>query len=121
MRGGVGYQIHSAWYKDKENFIFHVLQINVWLGQPQPYETVPIRIRTILSSANIGSEAPRENHQALAVKNERHPTCDTEWNPCCSSKDLNPGHSGERQMFFHGATKPPTYKKSARSVVSFIT
>ena len=34
---------------------------------PSKYETVPIRIRTILSPSNGGSNPPRENRQALAV------------------------------------------------------
>ena len=101
--------------------MFYVPKINVWPGHPQPYEAVLIRIRTILSPANIGRKPLWENHQALAVKSERHPMCDTEWNPGCSSQDLNLGHIGEKQMFYHGATKPVTYKKSASSVVSFIT
>ena len=37
-----------------------------------PYETVPIR--TILSPSEGGRKPQGENHQALAVKGERHPT-----------------------------------------------
>ena len=52
-----------------------------------PYETVPIG--TILSPSE-GVRKPRgENHQALAVKGERHPTCGPE-------SESNPGHSSER-------------------------
>ena len=53
----------------------------------QPYETVPIG--TILSPSEGGRKPRGENHQALAVKGERHPTCGLE---------LNPGCSGERRM-----------------------
>ena len=61
----------------------------------RPYETVPIGT---ISSPSEGGRKPRgENHQALAVKGERHPTCSQESNPDCS---------GERQTCYHGATKP---------------
>ena len=60
----------------------------------QPYETVPIGI--ILSPSDGGRKHQGENHQALAVKGERHPTC---------SLELNAGHSGEKQLWYHSATK----------------
>ena len=60
-----------------------------------PYETVP---NGTISSPSEGGRKPRgENHQALAVKGERHTTCGLE---------LNPGRSGERRTCYHGATKP---------------
>ena len=40
----------------------------VWPGQPQPCETFPIRIRTILSPSNGETKPQRENHQTVAVK-----------------------------------------------------
>ena len=63
-----------------ETLMFYVPKINIWPGQPQSYETVLIRIKTILSPAVIGRKPLWENHQALAVKSERHPMCDTKWN-----------------------------------------
>ena len=39
-----------------------------------PYEMVPIR--TISSPSEGGRKPQRENHQALAEKGERHPTCE---------------------------------------------
>ena len=38
-----------------------------------PYKMVPIG--TILSPSEGGRKPQGENHQALAVKSERHPTC----------------------------------------------
>ena len=58
----------------------------------QPYETVPSG--TISSLSEGGRKPQGENHQALAVKGERHPTCGLE---------SNPGRSGERQTCYHGA------------------
>ena len=64
-----------------------------------PYETVP---NGKISSPFEGERKPEgENHQALAVKGERHPTCGLE---------LNPGHSGERWTCYHGVTKPQLYR-----------
>ena len=60
-----------------------------------PYETVPYG--KILSPSEGGRKPQGENHQALAVKGERHPTCGLELNPGCSS---------ERRTCYHGATKP---------------
>ena len=51
----------------------------------QPYETV--QNVTFSSPSEGGRKAQGENHQSLAVKGERHPTCGLE---------LNPGHSGGR-------------------------
>ena len=59
-----------------------------------PYEMVPYG--TILSPSEGGRKPRAENHQALAVKGERHPTC---------SLELNPGRNGERRTCYHGATK----------------
>ena len=61
----------------------------------RPYETVPIG--TISSPSEGGRKPQGENHQALAVKGERHPT---------RGLELNPGHSGERRACYHSATKP---------------
>ena len=55
----------------------------------RPYEMVPIR--TILSPSEGGRKSPGENHQALAVNGERHPTCDPE-------SESNPGCSGGRHI-----------------------
>ena len=49
------------------------------MSRPRPYEIVPISIRTILSPPN-GGRRPKGNHQALAVKGERHPMCAMESN-----------------------------------------
>ena len=68
--------------------LFYITQAG-WL-----YETVPIG--TILSPSECGRKPQGENHQALAVKGERHPTCDEESNPDCSG-----GKCG-----YHGAAKP---------------
>ena len=57
----------------------------------RPYEMVPIG--TILSPSEGGRKPQGENHQALAVKGERHPTCGLE---------LNPGRSNERRTCYHG-------------------
>ena len=62
-----------------------------------PYEMVPNR--TISSPSEGGRKPQGENHQALAVKGERHPTCGLD-------SESNPGRSGERRMCYHGATKP---------------
>ena len=43
---------------------------------------------TISSPSEVGREHRRENHQALAVKCERHLTCSPE-------SESNPGHSSE--------------------------
>ena len=51
---------------------------------------------------SICKQALRENHQALAVKGEKHPMCGIESNPGCSSKDSNPGHSSERRTCYLG-------------------
>ena len=53
-----------------------------------PYETVPIG--TNLSPSEGGRKSRGENHQVLAVKGERHPTCGPE-------SESNPGRSGERR------------------------
>ena len=42
------------------------------LARSQPYETVPLG--TILSPSEDGRKPQGENHKALAVKDERHPT-----------------------------------------------
>ena len=63
-------------------------------GQTRPYEMVPIR--TILSPSEGGRKPQGENHQVLAVKGERHPTC---------GPKSNPGSSGERRICYHSATK----------------
>ena len=77
-------------------------QSNVWPCKPWSYETVPIRIRTILSPSNGGRKCHREKHQALAVKGERHPNYGMKSNPGCSRQDLNTGCSGERLTSYHG-------------------
>ena len=41
--------------------------------QPSPLRQSPIRTRTILHPSKGGRKPLRENHQALAVKGERHP------------------------------------------------
>ena len=82
-------------------------QNNVWPGHLRPYETVPIRIKTISSASEGGRKPQGENHQTLAVKGERHPTCGTESNPgSSSSQDSNPGLNGERRTCLNGTTKP---------------
>ena len=70
-----------------------------------PYETVSIR--TISSPAQGGRKPQEENHQALVVKGERHPTCGLESvsNPG-SSRDSNLGRNSERWACYHGVTKP---------------
>ena len=50
-----------------------------------------------------------ENHKALAVKGERHPTC---------SLESNQGHSGERRACYHGATKPHNRQWSVLGLVA---
>ena len=52
----------------------------------QPNEMVPIR--TISSPSEGGRKPGGESHQALAVKDERHPTYSPE-------SESNPGCSGE--------------------------
>ena len=92
--------ISSVWI---DHYVPH---IKVWPGQP--YETVPIRIRTISNPSNSERKPLWENHQALAVKGEAHSTCSTELNPDCSGQDSNPGHSRERRTHYHSTTKPHT-------------
>ena len=48
-----------------------------------------------------------ENHQALAVNGEKHPTCNPE-------SESNPGRSSERRTCYHGATKPLAHRKNPR-------
>ena len=58
-----------------------------------PYEMVP---NGTISSPSEGGRKPRgENHQALAVKGERHPTCGLD-------SESNLGRSGERRTCYHG-------------------
>ena len=60
----------------------------------RPYETVPIGT---ISSPSVGGRKPQgENHQELAVKGERHPTCGPE---------PNRGRSGERRTCYQGASE----------------
>ena len=47
-------------------------------------------MRTILSLSESGRNPQRENHQALDVKGERHPTCGTELNPDSSNRTQPP-------------------------------
>ena len=61
----------------------------------RPYEMVPVG--TISRSSEGGRKPRGKNHQALAVKGERHPTC---------SQESNPDFSGEKQTCYHGTTKP---------------
>ena len=71
------------------------------------YEMVPSG--TILGPSECGRKPQGENHQVLAMKCERHPTCSPELNPGISrssSHDSNSGCSGERGTCYHGATKP---------------
>ena len=73
-------------------------------GQTKPNETVAIGFGTISNPSEGGRKPWGENHQALAVKGERHPTCgpesesnlgsSQEWNPG-SSQEWNPGSSQE--------------------------
>ena len=42
--------------KDKGKPVFDIFQSNVWRGQPWPYETVPVKVRTISSPSNVGIE-----------------------------------------------------------------
>ena len=62
----------------------------------QLYEMVPIG--TISSPSKGGRKPQGDNHQALAVKGEWHPTCGLEL-------ESNPGRIGERRTCYHGATK----------------
>ena len=62
----------------------------------QPYEMVASG--TILSPSEGGRKPQGENHQALAVKCERYPTCGTELNPGISHSSSQDSNSG--------ATKP---------------
>ena len=102
------FKLATLWMKGYQ-LIMHILSVGKGKGKaidftsPRtssgqaswPYETVP---NGTISSPSEGGRKPQgENHQALAVKGERHPTCGLE---------LNPGRSGERRMCYHGATKP---------------
>ena len=80
----------------------HVLcpQSNVWQG-----------LRIILSLSNDG-----KNHQTLAVKDERYPTCSMESNPVCRNQDLNLGHSSERGTCYHSTTKRGDSAKYERQI-----
>ena len=72
----------------------------------QPYETVSIG--TISSPSEGGKKPQGENHQALAVKGETHPTCGLE---------SNPGRSGQRRTCYHGATKFYTKQLKSRGII----
>ena len=51
-----------------------------------PRSTVPIGTRTVSSPFSSGRKPLRENHQALGVKCEKHPTCGAESNSGCRAR-----------------------------------
>ena len=55
----------------------------LYVAQPQPHETVPIRIRTISSPSNVGRKTPRRGYN---------------------------GRSGERQTCYHDTTESKFHK-----------
>ena len=74
-------EILSYQKKTNDKPMFHVSQIDVWPGQPQPYETVPIRTKKFWVPLMI-----EENHQALAAKGEKHPMCSIKFNPAAVAR-----------------------------------
>ena len=48
--------------------MWYVPQSNIWPGQARPYETVPIRIRTISSPSNGERKSRRQCHYGCEMK-----------------------------------------------------
>ena len=74
--------------------LFYVTQNKFWPGQLALWDGPN---QNNFEPSEGGRKPQGENHQALAVKGERHPICSPEWNI---------GRSSERWTCYHGATKP---------------